>query len=192
MRADVPRPLRLSSVRRNAKLRRTKLTARGAHAIAWGATVLVAASLGAAASCTTGGLQRCDTIPEGGCPIGRGGTCDDKACRGLYDCAEGSWALVIACSPGHGGSGGLGAGGVAGAAGAAGGGAGGGCAGAELDHSGEMQGCAPELELPDCPALVAESCQPCLSGCADFFMCLEGGWGWVAYCTDEGQVVVVR
>ena len=189
----MPRNPRLTVLRHAAPFRTTLAAGRGwalARVAAFGAMV----GLGAMAGCSTGKLQPCDAIPEGGCPIGRGGTCDDTACRGLYECVEGRWSLLTHCA-GNGGDGGQGVGGAGGAAGAAGsaGMAGaGGCSGVELDHTGETQGCSPELELPDCPALVAESCQPCVSGCADFFMCLEGAWGWVAYCTEQGQLVVVR
>src|SRR5438067_1179834 len=49
-------------------------------------------------------VQLCGEIPAGGCPIGRGGTCDDVTCNGLYDCVDGAWTLAKAC-PGDGGPG---------------------------------------------------------------------------------------
>src|SRR5690242_7505945 len=39
----------------------------------------------------------CGTIPAEGCPIGRGGTCDDLVCRALYDCVDGEWTTVRTC-----------------------------------------------------------------------------------------------
>jgi hypothetical protein len=171
----------------------------GAKPTAVRAWTIVALALGAAglgggafAGCGSGDLQLCGQIPSGGCPLGRGGSCDDVACRGLYDCVEGQWTIVTRCS-GVDGGGGAAAGGSGGSSGGSGGSSGaGGCVGVALDHTGEVQGCTPELELPDCPAAVAESCQPCLSGCSDFFLCMPEGWLDVAFCTDEGQIVVNR
>ena len=142
----------------------------------------------------------CAGIPRFGCPTARGGSCDDAACRALYECVDGAWELLQTCPVGVGGgdagSGGDGQAGAAGSAGA-GGGAGadatagaGGCGAVELDHSGEVTGCMPDLLVPDCPAIAAESCQPCLTGCADFFMCMVPGWIAVAYCSDDGTLVV--
>ena len=173
---------------------RAKVTARPTRPLAWAAAGLVS-GLCAFVGCSSNDLQRCDAIPEGGCPLGRGGTCDDAACRALYECVQGRWSMVARCGTGQGGDSGHGAGGQGGAAGAAGSAGTAGaasCSGVELDHTGETQGCAPELELPDCPASAAESCQPCLTGCADFYMCLADGWGWVAYCTEDSELVLVR
>jgi hypothetical protein len=160
----------------------------------WLCATLLAASSSVAGleACGGGHVMTCGQIPTGGCPIGRGGTCDDSACNGLYDCVEGTWLLLTRC-PGGDGGGGSSAGGMGGVAGAAGSGAqggGGGCVGVTLDHTGETEGCAPELLLPDCPAVAAETCQPCLTGCVDFFLCLEAGWTVVAYCTEDGEIVV--
>ena len=132
----------------------------------------------------------CGQIPEGGCPAGRGGTCEDVLCAALYDCAEGTWVVVADC-PGHaGGAGGGGAGG-----GGAGGEGGAPCTPVELDHEGESSGCRPDLQHPDCPAAAAETCAEtaCLSDCADFFMCMDRGdkqWAVVAFCDERGQLVV--
>ena len=100
--------------------------------------------------------------------------------------------IVTRCAAVDGGGGAGAGGGSGGAAGSAGSAGAGGCAGVALDHTGEAEGCTPELQLPDCPAAVAESCQPCLSGCVDFFMCMAAGWMDVAFCTDAGQIVVNR
>lgn len=136
----------------------------------------------------------CGVIPGDGCPLDRGGTCDDRSCDALYACEAGGWRLVESCPPdgdgGHGASGGVAG---AGAGGAAGAGAGvGGCAPATIDHTGEHTGCDQDLvEAPDCPVEAAESCHPCETGCVDFFLCTADGWDLVAYCTDEGEVVDV-
>jgi hypothetical protein len=60
-----------------------------------------------------------------------------------------------------------------------------------FDHSGEVSGCTPDLQSPDCPAEAAEGlCEPCLTGCIDFFMCTETGWESVAYCDEDGGFFV--
>ncbi|WP_437637959.1 hypothetical protein [Sorangium sp. So ce854] len=124
--------------------------------------------------------QLCGEIPEGGCPIGRGGTCDDDACRALHDCRDGAWTMVARCDR-HGEP--------APDAGA-GGGPGGDCEIVTLDRSGEASGCAPALQEPDCPAEAAETCAEaaCRTGCIDFFLCTEEGWRAVAYCDEQGRV----
>jgi hypothetical protein len=151
-------------------------------------------------ACAGSEILSCSEIPAGGCPSSRGGSCDDGACHALYDCVAGDWQLAELCPAGSGGQaaggGSAGQGAVGGAAGAGGaaGGAGeagtGGCPGALLDHSGEVTGCVPELLLPDCPVIAAETCQPCLTGCLDFFLCLPVGWLAVAYCDEHGTLVV--
>ena len=135
------------------------------------------------------GVVLCEEIPEGGCPTGRGGTCDDPLCNALYDCVNGVWKQTKVCEQGSGGSGG-GAGGGGAASGSGGGldctpgGGAGGCTPVLLDHSGEVGGCSPGLQSPDCPAAAAEGCAEtaCLTGCTDFFVCKADGWAAVAYC----------
>src|SRR5258708_5344640 len=39
----------------------------------------------------------CGEIPPGGCPSGRGGTCDDLTCAALYDCVDGAWTPTKTC-----------------------------------------------------------------------------------------------
>jgi hypothetical protein len=137
------------------------------------------------ASCGSAGeVKLCGRIPEGGCPLGRGGTCDDKLCEALYDCAGGNWTLVLPCDR-------------SGADAGAGGhledsGADGPCDLVLLDHTGETSGCAPDLQSPDCPAGAAETCAQaaCFTECADFYLCTAAGWTAVAYCDDQGKVVV--
>lgn len=146
----------------------------------------VAAAAAAAAACGgANGPLLCGQIPDLGCPIGRGGTCDDQACAALYDCVDGDWTLVTACAQGAGGAGGQGAGSAGG---------GGGCAPVEIDRTGEATGCAPDLQHPDCPVDAAETCAAaaCLTGCTDFFLCTGDGWIDVAYCTEDGELVLVQ
>ncbi|WP_437691303.1 hypothetical protein [Sorangium sp. So ce176] len=124
----------------------------------------------------------CGEIPEGGCPVGRGGTCDDDACSALYDCSDGAWTRVARCDrPGE----------PAPDAGA-GGGLEDGCDVVTLDRSGEASGCAPALQEPDCPADAAETCAEaaCRTGCVEFFLCTEEGWSAVAYCDEQGRITV--
>ncbi len=121
--------------------------------------------------------------PQGGCPVGRGGTCDDAACRALYDCLEGAWTEAEACDS---------AGEPAGDRDAGAGGATGACEVVTLDRSGEAVGCSPALQQPDCPADAAETCvgTACWTGCIDFFLCTEEGWRAIAYCDEQGRVTV--
>ncbi|WP_437280725.1 hypothetical protein WME90_09245 [Sorangium sp. So ce375] len=126
--------------------------------------------------------QLCREIPQGGCPVGRGGTCDDAACGALYDCFEGAWTEVARCdAPGE----------PVEEAGV-GGGPGGACEMITLDRSGEAAGCTPALQQPDCPAEAAETCvdTACSTGCVDFFLCTAEGWRAVAYCDGQGRVTV--
>jgi hypothetical protein len=125
--------------------------------------------------------------------VARGGTCDDPCCAALYSCETSGWQLVETCrSNGAGCNGGAsGVGGAGGGAGEAEGG--GGCSPAAIDHTGEHSNCNPDLvEAPDCPVEAAESCHPCMTGCSDFFLCMSDGWELVAFCTEEGEIVVVQ
>lgn len=128
----------------------------------------------------------CGTIPEGGCPIGRGGTCDDTECAVLYDCVDGRWTSVETCSIAlDGGVDGGDGGPVI---------DGGPCTPVSIDTTGKKTGCTPDLQDPDCPVEAAESCveTACLTGCADFFLCTKDGWSQVAFCDDDGQLVVTQ
>jgi hypothetical protein len=127
-------------------------------------------------------LLLCGQIPPDGCPIGRGGTCEDVVCAALYDCVEGSWTLAETCVRG-GGEGGGGAGAGQG---------GGECAPVSLDHTGEAMGCTPDLQSPDCPVAAAETCaaSACLTECDAFFLCTDDGWALAAFCDREGALVV--
>ena len=143
----------------------------------------LAAALGAAVALAGCGslsdnIKLCGEIPADGCPAGRGGSCDDKVCAALYDCVDGSWTVTKTCGPiGEGGAGGADAGADA-------------ACGVKIDDTGETVGCEPDLQTPDCPAAAAESCAACQSDCVDFFLCTEQGWLAVAYCDDQGQIIV--
>jgi hypothetical protein len=127
----------------------------------------------------------CGEIPDRGCPIGRGGSCDDAACSALYDCVEGAWTAVVRCdqAPSAAADAGAGAGGSDVA-----------CAPVAVEHAGEATGCLPGLQHPDCPVEAAEVCEEtaCATGCLDFFLCTNDGWTGVAYCTEQGQIIVTR
>jgi hypothetical protein len=145
----------------------------------------VALAVGAPFSCGGNKLLLCGQIPDGGCPAGRGGTCQDLTCAGLYDCVEGAWTLLKACP---GGTGTESDGGPdpsdAGP---------GDCEKVVIDHTGELDACGPDLLSPDCPAAAAETCvfSACLTECIDFYLCTEGGWDLVAYCNEEGELVLI-
>jgi hypothetical protein len=132
-------------------------------------------------------VKPCGQIPPDGCPIGRGGTCEDRACAGLYDCIEGQWIQVQSCPAVDGGGGGGGGSGADAGVDA--------CSPITFDHTGEVLGCTPDLQNPpDCPAAAAEGCAEaaCLTGCTDFWICMKDGWEGVAYCTEEGQIVILQ
>jgi hypothetical protein len=129
-------------------------------------------------------VKLCGEIPSGGCPVGRGGSCDDATCAGLYDCVDGKWTLTQTCS----GDGGPRDGGDDG-----GDGGDGGCTPTNLDPDGGAAGCTPDLQNPDCPAAAAECAeQACTTGCVDFWLCTSTGWSAVAYCDDNGNLVIQK
>lgn len=135
-------------------------------------------------ACDLPQVETCGQIPDDGCPIGRGGTCDDVYCGALYDCLEGEWTLVESCPDNSLGGGGAGAGAA---------GEGGACSAEIFDYSQEVEGCTPELQEPDCPAQAGETCGgACTTGCVDFYLCVEAGWELVGFCDDEGELQVVQ
>ena len=147
------------------------------------ATLLVTAAGAIAGACAGDEpLALCGTIPAGGCPIGRGGTCDDPTCGAVYDCVDSTWRVTKQCTGNPGAD--AGASTDAGAPDAP-------CGAIAIDHTGEASSCAPQLEEPDCPAVAAEQCAAtaCLTGCVDFFLCTKDGWKTVAYCDDDGSLV---
>jgi hypothetical protein len=135
----------------------------------------------------------CAEIPTNGCPTGRGGTCMDRSCAALYDCVNGTWTFRQACenpvTGAGGGSPGTGRGGTGGL-----GPDGGPCTPVNIDAGGQTDDCMVDLMSPDCPVEAAEGCAEnvCLRGCSDFFLCMDGGWIDVAYCTDDGGIVVTQ
>jgi hypothetical protein len=121
----------------------------------------------------------CGQIPPNGCPLRGGGTCSDVTCGAIYGCIDGTWTYVETCSntiPEDAGTGPDA------------------CTVATIDHTGETEGCKPDLQNPDCPVEAAEQCASsvCQSECSDFFLCTKDGWQVVAYCDQEGQLVVMR
>ena len=164
------------------------------------ATAVVAAcALGsatlAASGCDSGNtLLLCGEIPAKGCPLGRGGSCDDDTCAGLYDCVGGKWTLSIDCTADGGTSATSGTGGDAGT------GVDAACTPVMISHAGELIGCQPGLEEPDCPVAVADGAcaeSVCLTGCIDFYLCVhdpdplhDRSWSAVGYCDEGGQLVI--
>lgn len=142
----------------------------------------ILALLAATACGSPEGVQTCGEIPEGGCPLGRGGSCDDVSCTGLYDCVDGAWTEEVDCGD------------VAPATvtTTSGVGGGGGCEPPAIDREGEAEGCVPDLQEPDCPVAAAEVCPPCRTGCSDFFLCTADGWLDVAACREDGTLVLLR
>lgn len=137
-------------------------------------------------------LEPCGEIPAGGCPAGLS-TCSDPTCTGLYSCVSGVWTSMQLCPPPDGGMGGADGGGSSGAGGGV--PEGGPCTPVKIDTSGEAMNCTPDLENPDCPVEAALGCAEtvCLTGCLDFFLCTATtGWLDVAYCDDQGNLVVTR
>ncbi len=132
----------------------------------------------------------CVDIPAGGCPLDRGGTCADPTCNALWACNAGAWSLMQECDQPDAGAGGGGAGGGPSDAGPD----DGPCAMVSIDLTGQTQDCMPDLAFPDCDVAAALGCvqQACLTGCSDFWMCSMAGWIAVAYCTDDGQLIVTN
>jgi hypothetical protein len=132
--------------------------------------------------------ELCSEIPAGGCPTGRGGSCEDKTCRALYTCLNATWHLHETC-PKNSGSGGSGGGGPDRDGGPDSGEGGGPCTPFKFDDKGQAENCGPSLENPpDCPSQAAEGCleSACITGCTDFFLCTKQGWVDVGYCDDDG------
>lgn len=137
-------------------------------------------------ACTSPELLLCDRIPDGGCPVGRGGTCDDPHCAALYDCVQGDWTVVEECAP-------VGGAGEGGGAGATAEGGAGGCVLPQFDHTRQTSGCEPDLQPPDCPVEAAEVCgDPCLTECVDFYLCVPEGWESVGFCDELGALVITQ
>src|SRR5438034_9620386 len=100
-------------------------------------------------------IKLCGEIPDGGCPLGHGGTCDDVTCAAIYDCVDGAWTRVETCGPRDGG-GGASTASTSAAGGANDGGGNDACTMVMFDHSMETADCQIDLQNPpDCPAAAA-------------------------------------
>lgn len=157
------------------------------------AVVAIVSSTLLASGCDDGNtLLLCGEIPAKGCPLGRGGSCDDQTCGALYDCVGGKWTLAVDCPADAGTSATSGSGGDSGTDAP--------CTPVVISHAGELIGCKPGLEEPDCPAAVADGAcaeSVCLTGCIDFYRCVhdpdplhDRSWSAVAYCDEDGQLVI--
>ncbi len=144
-------------------------------------------AFGVCASCRNGEYERpCGQLPDvTACPVRGGGTCADETCAAIYSCRDGTWVLRETCSSDGGprdadpwdakpdaplcGD------------------------AAVLD--GAVSTCEPLLE-PDCDWAIAANCptMACSGGCDGFLRCTKDGWsaGYVAYCDEDGQLVIVE
>jgi hypothetical protein len=127
-------------------------------------------------------VPECSTVPAGGCPSSRGGSCDDKTCSAIYACTADGWQLQKVCDRDGGGD-----------ESDAEAGSDGPVCGDAVTIDGSLSTCDPnEVLAPDCPLNVAVGCpgSACLSGCLDFFVCRTEGWVEAAYCDDvTGELV---
>ncbi len=122
----------------------------------------------------------CTNIPQGGCPVARGVSCDDPSCEAVYACRPGDvWELEKACPAREGGAR------VDGAVASS-------DAGAPFDAAIDAPpgafggpGCS-SLVLPDCALGLALACGADCCGCEDLFVCREGGWDLWGSCGDGG------
>ena len=148
------------------------------------AIVLALVALGAAAASLAGGCSdvsppiACRDIPDGGCPIQGGVSCQDPSCAALYSCnnVDGGWTFVKTCPPSDGNvqdtnipppnD-----------------------AGYDIDAPPGAfggPGCI-DLQPPDCPLGTALSCSSGCCGCEDLYVCDDGGWDpWGTCSADAG------
>ena len=134
--------------------------------LSWAVLVVLAgAGLPSGACGSTADLKLCGQI-RGKLPIGRGGTCEDETCAGLYDCVEGKSVPGRALLQRAGGAGGSAV--VEAARGPA-----ALYAGAARSPGGADRGnCKPDLQDPDCPQRPPPRPAPrpfAVPGCVDFF-----------------------
>jgi hypothetical protein len=139
----------------------------------------------------------CDDIPDGGCPTDRGGSCADPTCSAIYLCNNGLWSLGQICPPYDAGSGGGGVGGSATVPEAGplcshdGGGT---CTPVVIDagNTADPSTCTPDLMCGDCTVSAAYGCKECActTGCDDFYICTPLGWVSVAYCDQNGNLII--
>lgn len=145
--------------------------------------------VGSVASCRRGEYEKpCGQLPDvQACPVAGGGTCADPTCSAIYSCNDGTWELRETCSR----DGGLPSDGGPDAKPDA-----PFCGDASLgDAAGPATSCPPLLE-PDCDWAAAQACpaQACNGSCDGFLSCSKDGWSeaYVAYCDEDGQLVVVK
>lgn len=158
---------------------------------AWSRPRALLAALAFSAGAWAGGacgsvdpILLCGEIPVGGCPVGRGGSCTDVVCAGLYDCVGGHWTLSHACAARDGGLDGTAPDVVELDAP---------CTPVSIDAASTSAQC-PGLELPDCPVEAAQTCaeNACKTECIDFFVCQsDGSLLAVAHCDAQGHLVVM-
>lgn len=138
-----------------------------------GAVLLAVLLLG----CDSAIDRPCTNIPDGGCPLAYGKSCDDPACAATYACLPGNkWERRATCPQRE-----------AGAADA-------GPEAAPKDASIDAPpgafggpGCA-DLQMPDCPLGTALLCTNGCCGCEDLFVCRDGGWDPWGTCGPDGAV----
>lgn len=127
--------------------------------------------------CDAAAGRPCTNIPEGGCPLAFGQSCNDPACSAVYACLPGNqWELRGACAPHEAGA--MDAGTEA----------------ALKDSNIDAPpgafggpGCA-DLQMPDCPLGVAILCTSGCCGCEDLFVCQDGGWDLWGACGPDGAL----
>lgn len=128
------------------------------------------------------GVEQCGVIPDGGCPKGRGGSCEDPTCQAIYRCENDVWQWVEDCPSKAASDGGIESD----------------ASDAEPLSCGDAQlsiesgtGCRPSLIVPECPIDAIKGCPAlaCTMGCDDFYQCTTDGWEHAAYCDPEEGLV---
>jgi hypothetical protein len=123
----------------------------------------------------------CADIPRGGCPLGRGASCDDPTCLAVYACRAGNvWELDHACPLRDAADARADAGDAS--------------ADAPLEATPTLDagpdapagasggpGCGA-LQAPDCSLGFALACPAGCCGCEDLFVCEGGGWTYWSTC----------
>ena len=130
----------------------------------------------------------CSDIPDGGCPLADGLSCDDPACAAVYLCRQGNvWELQKECPPHPPSDATVDVTDASEDADAA-------DAGAIRDAAIDAPpgayggpGCV-DLQLGDCPLGVALACTAACCGCDDLYVCNAGNWDFWGYCGPNGPV----
>lgn len=156
-----------------------------------GVVVLLPLALVAVALACNNGTQidhPCSNIPEGGCPLADGLSCDDPICEAVYLCRQNNvWELQKQCparAPSDAATVTDAAAGDADASDAE------GIRDASIDAPPGAfggPGCQ-DLQLGDCALGVALSCASSCCGCEDLFVCTSGAWSYWGYCGANGPV----